>query len=73
MNDILPMLTTDIKKEDFDMYLKAGVTMGLSEIDDLRIPINGGFENGSVRKMSVLITDFQKNIEELHKFVFEDN
>lgn len=73
MNDILPMLTTDIKKEDFEMYLKAGVTMGLSEIDDLRIPINGGFENGSVRKMSVLITDFEKNIEALHKFVFEDN
>lgn len=71
LNDILPLITTDIKKEDFEKYLNVGVSMGLTDIKNLRIPAKDSFEDGFIRKMSVLIPDLQKNIEELHKFVFE--
>lgn len=71
LNDILPLITTDIKKEDFEQYLRVGVNMGLTDIKNLRIPVKNSFEDGFVRKMSVLIPDLQKNIDELHKFVFE--
>ena len=69
-NDILPMITTDIEKEDFQSYLKTGVTMGLSEIENLRIPADHTFDESYVRKMSVLIPDLSANIEVLHNFIF---
>lgn len=48
-NDILPMITKDIEKEDFQSYLKTGVTMGLSDIENLRIPADHTFDEGYVR------------------------
>ena len=69
-NDILPMIITDIEKEDFQSYLKTGVTMGLSEIENLRIPADHMFDESYVRKMSVLIPDLSANIEVLHNFIF---
>jgi LCP family protein required for cell wall assembly len=71
LNDILPLITTDITRQDFEQYLNIGVSMGLTDIENLRIPVKNSFDNGFVRKMAVLIPDLQKNIEELHKFVFE--
>lgn len=71
LNDILPLISTDIKREDFEQYLNIGVSMGLTEIDNLRIPVKNSYDDGFVRKMAVLIPDLQKNIDELHKFIFE--
>lgn len=70
LNDILPLLTTDIPKADFENYLKLGVSMGIPSIENLRIPVDNSFDEGFVRKMSVLIPDLEKNVEELHKFIF---
>lgn len=70
LNNILPMITTDVKKEDFDNYLKVAVTMGLKDIDNLRIPADNTFDEGYVRKMSVLIPDLPENIKVIHKFIF---
>ncbi len=72
LNDVLTLVTTDIQKEDFETYLKAAVTMGLSDIDNLRIPADHTFEDGYVRKMSVLIPDLAANIEVIHNFIFGD-
>lgn len=71
LNDILPLISTDIKREDFEQYLNVGVSMGLTDIDNLRIPVKNSYDEGFVRKMAVLIPDLQKNIDELHKFIFE--
>ena len=71
-DDILGLVTTDITKDDFEQYLKAAVTMGLSEIDNLRIPADNTFESGYSRKMSVLIPDYSANTEILHNFIFGD-
>ncbi|MGB8454397.1 MAG: LCP family protein [Anaerocolumna sp.] len=70
LNDILPLITTDIKKDDFDTYLKTAMTMGLSDIQNLRIPADHTFDEGYVRKMSVLIPDIQENVKILHEFIF---
>jgi LCP family protein required for cell wall assembly len=68
--DILPLVSTDITKEEFDTYLKAAVNMGLTEIEDLRIPADHTFEEGYARKMAVLIPDLDANINVLHEFIF---
>ncbi len=70
LNDILPLLTTDIKKNDFDTYLKTAMNTGVSEIQNLRIPADHTFEEGYVRKMSVLIPDIPENVRILHEFIF---
>jgi LCP family protein required for cell wall assembly len=70
LNDILPLITTDVTQEDFQNYLKVGVTLGLNEIENLRIPADKTFDEGFVRKMAVLIPDLDANIETLHVFIF---
>lgn len=70
LNDILPLITTDIKKADFDTYLRTAMTMGLSNIQNLRIPADHTFDEGYVRKMSVLIPDIDENVKILHDFIF---
>lgn len=68
--DILPLISTDITLKEFDTYLKAAVNMGLTEIEDIRIPADKTFEEGYARKMAVLIPDLDANIKVLHEFIF---
>lgn len=70
LNDILPLITTDIKKDYFETYLRTAMSMGLSEIQNLRIPADHTFDEGYVRKMSVLIPDIPENVSILHEFIF---
>ncbi|MDF2800498.1 MAG: cell envelope-related transcriptional attenuator [Anaerocolumna sp.] len=70
LNDLLPLITTDINKDDFSEYLKLGVTMNLNNIENFRLPADHTFEEGSVRGMSVLIPDLQKNVNALHEYIF---
>ena len=70
MNDILPMLTTDLSKEDFTTYLNEFVSIHTLEMEEFRLPVEGAYEGGRVRGMSVLIPDLQKNVEALHEFIF---
>lgn len=69
-NDILPLLTTDIDSKELEGYLRQGVTMGLSNIENFRIPVDNSFEEGYIRKMSVLIPDLEVNVNKLHTFIF---
>lgn len=68
--DIMPLISTDITLNEFDTYLKAAVNMGLTEIEDIRIPADKTFEEGYARKMAVLIPDLDANINVLHEFIF---
>lgn len=70
LNDLLPLITTDMKKEDFSDYLKQGITMNLNNIENFRLPVDQMFEEGSVRGMSVLIPDLQSNVNALHQYIF---
>lgn len=71
-DDILGLVKSDITIDDFEQYLKAALTMGLSDIENLRIPADNTFESGYSRKMSVLIPDYSANTEILHNFIFGD-
>lgn len=72
LNNVLPLVTTDIKKDDFYNLLSIAVSMGMNEIENFRIPADHTFELARVRKMSVLIPDLPANIELLHAFIFDD-
>lgn len=71
---ILPMITTDIDRDCFEMLLNSFMEMKTTKVEQLRIPANGTFtDNVKVRGMSVLIPDLNKNIDVLHKFIFGKN
>ncbi len=76
MFKFLDMITTDIDSKCFQMLLNNFIDMGMNtgNIEQLRVPVDGAFEdNVKVRGMSVLIPDYEKNIEALHSFIFGDN
>lgn len=69
--DILPLVTTDINKSTIMDYLTTVVTLGTTELETMRIPIDNAFSNSSVRGMSVLLPNsLQDNIDALHTFIF---
>ncbi len=73
MFKFVPMITTDIDKKNFEALLNAFVDMGTTEMNQLRIPVDGAFKDSvKVRGMSVLIPNLPANIEVLHSAIFGD-
>lgn len=71
--DMLQLVTTNIQKDEFMNYITTVVTLGPSELETFRLPIDEGYKNTRIRGMSVLLPDdLQSNIDALHKFVFGD-
>lgn len=68
---MLSMVTTNIEKGEFTEYITTVMTLGTTELETLRLPIDNGFKNTRIRGMSVLLpNDLQINIDALHKFIF---
>lgn len=69
--DLLPLVTTDISKSTIMDYLATVVTLGATELETMRIPVDNAYSNSSVRGMSVLLPNtLQDNIDALHTFIF---
>lgn len=70
INEILPMITTDISKTDIVSYLGTFVTLGTTELDTLRLPLDKEYSNATIRSMDVLLPNMPNNIEALHTFLY---
>lgn len=70
INDILPLVETDIPKSDIVSYAGTFVTLGTTKLETMRIPIDQGFTRAYIRKMDVLLPDLPANIDALHTFIF---
>lgn len=69
-NSCLPMVTTDLDASEIEEYLKIALDIGPSKLDQYRIPVDGTFEDATIRKMSVIVPNLQKNVTALHEFIF---
>lgn len=70
MNELLPMLTTNLTKtEIMGLFLQA-VNVLTYDIVQGSIPLDGTYSNTSIRGMSVLEVDFEKNKEYIHKEIY---
>ncbi len=66
LKDILPMLTTDLTKDEIVAYALEYFPMLTSgELVMQRIPVDGGYDMVMIDGMSVLRVDFEKNIQAL--------
>jgi polyisoprenyl-teichoic acid--peptidoglycan teichoic acid transferase len=70
MLSMLPMITTDIDDKNFEMLLNSYIEMGTTEIQQLRIPADGAFNNVKIRGMDCLVPDLAKNRQLLSDFIF---
>lgn len=66
LNDIAPMVTTDISKSDLTAYMVTLFPLlAKAEIQTLTIPIEGGFYNDNIEGMAVLVPYMDKNLQAL--------
>lgn len=66
LNDILPMVTTDISKTELLSYVVAMLpVLAKPEIKTLTIPVADGFRYDRISGMSVLVPDMKKNMQAL--------
>ncbi len=72
METVLPLVTTDLKNGEIVKLATETLNAGLSDLEQYRVPANNTFTNSWYNKMLVLDVDFDKNIEELHEFIFGD-
>lgn len=72
MDKVLPLVTTDLDVGEMTTIATKAVTSGIlsADLEQLRIPVNNSFQNGWYKEMLILDVDFDKNIEELHTFIF---
>ena len=66
LDDILPMVTTDMTKKEITTYVKDLFPMLAScEIVTQHIPVDGGYKNAVIGGAQVLVPDMEMNIEAL--------
>lgn len=70
MYSCLPMVTTDLDAKELETYIQLALDIGLTDLEQFRIPMNGAFEEAYISKKSVIIPNLQKNVEALHTFIF---
>lgn len=66
LNDVLPMVTTDISKTDLTAYAVTLFPMIRdAQITTQSIPVAGGYYNATINEMCVLVPDLEKNRQAL--------
>ena len=70
--EIMPYVTTDLNNDQIISYMVDAVRMGVTDIEQYRIPVDNSFTSQRINNQAVLVPDIDKNKTELHKFVFED-
>ena len=70
IDEMFPLLTTDISHSELLGYAVKVVSMGIDEIESYRIPIDGGYQAAVIRKMQVLVPDLEKNRNFLQEILY---
>lgn len=70
VNSCLPFVTTDMKSGQITDYVEEALEIGLTEMESYRVPAEGTYEAGYVRKMAVLVPNLPENVALLHEFIF---
>lgn len=73
VNNLLPYVQTDISKTDIIDYATNLVTMGMGELETMRIPEDDMYDPVYVREMSVLVPHLPETVASLHDFIYGSN
>jgi len=72
-NKILPLVETDIRKNNCKAYLANAIEIGIKDmnLETLRLPEDGGYTAEKINGAQVLVPIWDKTVESLHQFIFE--
>lgn len=73
VDGILPNLTTNISKSECYALSLDAPKLLTYELVQASIPIEGSYQNATIRKMSVLQVDFEKNKEFIRTHIYGEN
>lgn len=68
---VMPQMTTDMSADTIYDYMKCVVLMGTTELEQLRIPVDGSYTNESAGRQKVLGVNLDTNVQAYKKFVYE--
>lgn len=72
VNKLLKYVTTDVKSSDILTYAKVVVQMGVPEIEQKRIPVDGAYSGQNLWCGSSLVLNFTENNAALWAFIYGD-
>ncbi|TAH73754.1 MAG: LytR family transcriptional regulator [Anaerolineaceae bacterium] len=72
LEKVLPRVTTNLDKKKIISLISSLPTYKSYAIEQWRIPMDGTYSFLTINRMSVIGIDFEKNISELYKKVYED-
>lgn len=73
MPKILPLITTNIKKEELVQYITMGVKIrdNNAKIKTLNVPVEGGYKITRARGMSIILPEpLEKSVKKMQKFIY---
>lgn len=68
---VMPLMTSDMNSDTILDYMKCVVLMGTTEFEQLRLPVDGSFSNGTAGGQKVLNVDLETNIQAYNEFINE--
>ena len=72
LDELLPNVTTNISHTDLVSYATAALTMGVGELENMRVPIDGGYTNGNPGGIGDSLILNEKNNTVLREFIYGD-
>ena len=73
VDEILPLVTTDMKKGEIMSIAMSLYSMNVSEIEQYRIPLDGAYTPMYINGMAVLVPDLEKNRQFLWEIIYGMN
>lgn len=70
---VMPYITTDLSNDEIYACLQDVVTMGITTMDQQRIPLDNSFSQTRINNQAVLVPDLDTNKQALQEFIFEYN
>ena len=73
VNTVLPLVETDIRKNNCKVYLSDALEIGLKDmsLDNLRLPEDGCFDDTTIDRKRVLVPHWEETKAALHSFIFD--
>lgn len=70
ISQLLPYVETSLTNSEILDYTLECMKFNTNSIDQYRLPVDGSFKSESIRGMSVLVPDMEKNKSLLHEFIY---
>lgn len=72
ISELLPYVSTNLESADIVKYATAILQMGIPEIEQKRIPVNGAYSGQNLYCGASLVLNFEVNNRELWDFIYGD-